>query len=89
MVTYAPGVIARQNAQAQHERLNAALKTQCDMVDVPMEWHSKQTTKAVLFPTYGWVPKVAIRWRRKDGMILPWDSGHADDQLMISAEFVK
>ena len=67
----------------ESERLERAMKRdKSEYVDVAFEWHTKQTAKAILFPTYGWVPKVAIRWRKADGLVVT--SGREGDQMMIA-----
>ena len=76
-------------AAKQHERLMAAMRRKREMVDVEYEIQTKVTDKAVLFPSYGWIPKVSIRWRLSDGSVVPWDCGRAGDQMMIDRYFLK
>jgi len=77
-------------ARNRHEREMRGMRREREMVEVPFEWHAKQTDKAVLFPSYGWVPTVAIRWRKPDGQIVPWSSGHnATDAFLLAKEFAE
>lgn len=81
----------KQKADHQYETEMAAMKRGKDrlFIQVPHEWHTKQTKDAVLFPSYGWVPKASIQWNR-NGMRLPWSIGtNHTDKLLIAAEFVK
>ncbi|HUD73673.1 MAG TPA: hypothetical protein VMQ76_01270 [Terracidiphilus sp.] len=76
-------------ASAQIEREMVALKGTADrdFVEVPFEWQMKQTAKAALFPSYGWVPHVALRWRKADGTVVSWSLGHAEDTFLMAVEF--
>jgi hypothetical protein len=72
-MAYVPRFVrASLNADAAYERELAAIKRISDWRPVAWEWHSKQTPKAVFFPSYGWVPRVAIAGRAPDGLIVPW-----------------
>lgn len=74
----------------QIERQMRGLKRQAadEMVPVTFEWQLKQTSDAVLFPTYGWVPISCIAWVQSEtGTKLPWSSGRDGDQFMIARRF--
>jgi len=73
---------------ARDEREARGMKKNREMVEVPFEWQTKQTAEAVLFPTYGWVPVVALRWRR-DGKELPWSAGRQGDTFLMAKEFAE
>lgn len=78
----------RQAVQAQESRELNALKRDRAMVEVPFEWHNKQTDKAARFPSYGWVPHVALRWRKPSNEVVPWCvGGQPGDVLLMAAEF--
>jgi hypothetical protein len=62
----------RLAADAEYERELVAIKRVKDWRAVAWEWHTKQTARAVFFPSYGWAPKVAIAGRAPDGLIVPW-----------------
>ena len=75
---------------ARYEREMLALKTKREMVQVPFEWPTAQTAKAVKFPSYGWVPAVALRWKQKDtGLDLPWSGGRDGDTFFMAKEFAE
>lgn len=74
---------------ARDEREMVALKRDREMVEVPFEWQSKQTAKAILFPSYGWVPAVAVRWRKADGTVVPWSCGYQGDTFLMAREFAE
>jgi hypothetical protein len=90
MATKTGKLIRQQQARdARFTRETRALHSDRPMTEVPFEWQSKQTALAVHFPTYGWVPAEAIRWRKSDGTIVPWSCGRQGDALLIATEFVK
>lgn len=64
-----------------------ALKKNRPMVEVPFEMPVTQTEKAACFPTYGWVPKIAVRFERK-GKVLPYCVGNCTDKMFVGAEFI-
>lgn len=70
------------------DRETLAVKGRKDWIEVPFEWQTKQTLKAVLFPSYGWVPRAALAWRRGD-MVLPWSLGRDGDTFLMAHEFAK
>jgi hypothetical protein len=79
------------NHDFQVERQMRDLKRQAadEMVPVAFEWQLKQTSSAVLFPTYGWVPISCIAWvQRGTGAKLPWSCGRDGDQFLIALRFV-
>lgn len=81
----------KMRAEAQYESELQYLKRNPDrdFVEVPFEWQTAQTAKAVRFPSYGWIPKVALRWRR-EGLILPWaGGGRQGDVFLIAKDFVE
>lgn len=84
------GRLLRDKAAADHEYAASlrSMKSGRDMVAVPYERLINQTIKAIRFPSYGWVPKVAIQWRKANGVVVPWMLGHEGDTLMIAREFV-
>ncbi len=80
-------VRARLAADAQYERELAAIKKIKAWREVPWEWHTKQTAKAVFFPSYGWVPRVAIGGRAPDGLIVPWSQFRNSYHTFLLAEW--
>lgn len=82
-------ILAKQARDAQIEREERAMKSSADreFVEVPFEWQTKVTDKAALFPSYGWVPLVAMRWRKADGKIVVWSLGRQNDTFLMAAEF--
>lgn len=44
---------------------------------------------AVHFKAYGWVPTVALRWRKADGTVAPWSAGREGDAFLIAREFIR
>ena len=80
------GMRQKMAGDARYERELRSLKTQGEMVPVPFEWFTKRTAKALLFPTYGWVPESCLAWDR-NGQRLPWSIGREDDQLLIARRF--
>lgn len=61
-----------------------------EFVEVPYEWHTRQTDKAVFYPSYGWIPKIALRWKR-GGLILPYCCGRSGmgDVFLMAKEFAE
>jgi hypothetical protein len=78
----------RLAADAEDARERAAIARVKAWREVPWEWHNKQTARAVRFPTYGWVPKVAIAGRTKDGRIVPWTQFRNEDHTFLLAEWL-
>ena len=89
MAIYGKLLREQAGAAADQDKHDRALKCDRDMIAVAFEWHTNQSDKAVLFPSYGWVPAVAIRWRKSNGAIVPWLNGRATDTLLIAREFVE
>jgi hypothetical protein len=75
------------NSQAEYERESAAIKRVKGWVAKPWEWHKKQSAKAVFFPSYGWVPRVAIAGRTRDGLIVPWVQFRNEDHEFLLADW--
>lgn len=90
MVRVARFVQEKLNRDAEIERQTVALKKNKNVVwiEKPFEWQKKQSLKAILFPTYGWVPKTAVAWRKPDGLIVPWSLGHNDTDTFLLADWI-
>ena len=89
MVYVCRAIREKQAADAQVEREMLAMKRaeNREFVEVPFEWQTKQTARAALFPSYGWVPHIAMRWRKGDGTIVPWSVGRNGDVFLMAADF--
>lgn len=82
-------IIQKQNSDAKIERETIAIKKITDWRTFKFEWQKKQTDKAVQFPSYGWVPRSAIAWRKPDGLIVCWSCGYQDtDEFLIAGWLV-
>lgn len=77
----------RLAADAAYDRELSAIKKVCGWREVAWEWHTKQTEKAVHFPTYGWVPRVAIAGRAPDGRIVPWSQFRNSYHVFLLADW--
>ena len=87
MAYVAKFVRGQQASAMEYERQAIAIEKVKEWVEVPFEWQDKQTAKAVHFSTYGWVPKVAIAGKAKDGTMLPWNVFHQDHHKFCLAKW--
>ncbi|HEY2535323.1 MAG TPA: hypothetical protein VGJ20_46780 [Xanthobacteraceae bacterium] len=69
-------------ANARYEREEAAIARVKKWIELPFQWHTRLTDKAVHFPRYDWVPRTAIAWKR-NGELLPRSAGGEGDSFMI------
>jgi hypothetical protein len=84
MATYGRALRQAAAVRGEHDRLTRSLcRDFGEYVAVPFEWQTKQTGKAVLFPTYGWVATSLIRCRKADGKVYGWDLMREGDEFML------
>jgi hypothetical protein len=84
MAIYGRALRQAAAARNEHARLARSLKRDFgEYVVVPFEWQTKNTGKACLFPTYGWVATSLIRCRKADGKVYGWDQFHEGDEFML------
>jgi hypothetical protein len=76
-------------ASAAYDRQASSIKRNGDWREVAFEWQTRQTDKAVLFPSYGWVPKSAIAGRAPDGTIVPWAGYREGYPFLLAGWFVE
>jgi len=81
-------VVQKQNREAALEREEVAVARVKEWVATAYEPQTKQTFKAILFPSYGWVPKTACGWMKPDGTVLPWSGTTSDGDVFVIAAWV-
>lgn len=72
---------AQANAAVEARDARALSRDHGAMAPVGEIW-SRQLRNAVVFPTYGVIPRSLLRWQRADGTVHAFGDGRQDDVLV-------